>query len=243
VGIGTTNPATKFHTVGGIVRFENTVVELKTGTKTSNILSDTPGNIFINPSGDRTTINSDVTVAGDFSVGGAIDLGDQVAIGLGGATANTALHVNGGIITNSDAVASKRYTHTFTLGLNTAKDIRLFFDAKPFYAKVIAQVRSTTGMSTIVLELQGGYLDQTIAIGTKNIFGGTVPWDISTNVGKQGLIIVPAGTGSQAVYTYDISVEVVSSSQGKLKNIRHNVGTNLENETGGSGTFLKTFDY
>ena len=117
VGIGTDSPG-QLLTVNGMARVEspssNATIELTTSAGSSNIYSDTTGNVHINSISNAPSIflNSNVEVIGDFSVDGALDLGNQVAIGLDGATANTALHVNGGIITNSDQVATKKYSHS-----------------------------------------------------------------------------------------------------------------------------------
>jgi hypothetical protein len=124
VGVGTNAPGEKLHVYDGKLRVEhsssNATVEFKTTGGTANIYADTTGNVYINPliTGSRNTtfLNSNVEVIGDFAVDGALDLGNQVAIGLEGASANTALHVNGGVITNSDQVATKRYSNTFPIG-------------------------------------------------------------------------------------------------------------------------------
>ena len=117
-------------------------------------------------------------------IGGNIDLGNQVAIGLGGDTASTDLEVGGGIITNSLEVSRKTYSKTFSVGEGVAKDIQLIFGTGAFYAKVTAILRRTDGstvkdLSTMLLELQGGTGDGStstldVAIGTKNLFGGTI---------------------------------------------------------------------
>jgi hypothetical protein len=238
VGIGISTPNTKFHVYNGVHRVEhsssNAVIEFKTTGGTSNILSDTLGNVYINPASTQTVINSNVIIQGALDLEGAIDLGDAVGINLGGAAANTALHVNGGIITNSDQVACKRYSHTFTRGIGEPKDIQLYFDDGSFYAKVICILReynsSVSNMSTMILELQGGTHDQTtstvpIAIGTKNIFGGTnnFPWDPTVTTGINGVLFQPYDPDvNTRYYSYDISVELVSSKNGKLKGIYAN---------------------
>ena len=107
----------------------NATIELTTTAGSANIYADTTGNVYINPlrTGLRNTtfLNSNVEVIGDFSVDGALDLGNQVGIGLDGATANTVLHVNGGIITNSDQVASKKYSHSNVVANTNGQDIQL----------------------------------------------------------------------------------------------------------------------
>ena len=241
VGIGISTPNTKFHVYNGVHRVEhsssNAVIEFKTTGGTSNILSDTLGNVYINPASTQTVINSNVIIQGALDLEGAIDLGDAVGINLGGAAANTALHVNGGIITNSDQVACKRYSHTFTRGIGVSQpnDIQLRFDVGSFYAKVICIVREIGGsnvsnMSTMIMELQGGSHDLVeessvpIAIGTKNIFGGTnhFPWDPTVTTGISGVLFQPYVTEGTTDYSFDISVELVTSRNGKLLGIYTN---------------------
>src|SRR5210317_1944270 len=207
VGIGTAVPDTKFHVYNGTPRIEhassNAVIEFKTTGGTSNILSDTLENVYINPLSTHVVLNSNATINGALDISGAIDLGDAVAINLGGESANTALHVNGGVITNSDQVACKRYSQTFTRVAGESNDIQLRFDDGAFYAKVIAVAReigtsNVSNMSTMILELQGGTHDRTtssveIAIGTKNIFGGTnpFPWSSTVTTGINGVLFEP----------------------------------------------------
>src|SRR6056300_459256 len=183
VGIGTHSPATKFHVYDGIPRVEssssNAIIEFTTTGGSANIYSDTTGNVYINPitTSKTTHVNSDLEIVGDVSVGGNIDLGNQVAIGLSGDIASTDLEIGGGIITNSLEVSKKTYSKTFSIGEGVAKDIQLIFGAGAFYAKVTAILRRTDGstvkdLSTMLLELQGGTGDESastidIAVGTK----------------------------------------------------------------------------
>jgi hypothetical protein len=240
VGIGISTPNTKFHVYDGVHRIENSssnaIIEFKTTGGTSNILSDTLGNVYINPASTQTVINSNVTIQGAIDIEGAIDLGDAVGINLGGETANTALHVNGGVITNSDQVACKRYSHTFTRGISVSQpnDIQLHFDNGSFYAKVICIVREIGGsnvsnMSTMLLDLSGGTHDGSpptldITIGDKNIFGGTndFPWGSTVTTGKNGVLFQPYVTNGTTDYSFDISVELVTSRNGKFLGIYTN---------------------
>ena len=257
VGIGTTNPLTKFHVYDGVARIENSssnaVVEFKTTGGTSNILMDTTGNVFINPTSTETIIASNLTVNNDLTVGGNIDLGDAVAIGLGGETANTNLQVGGGMITNSEQVACKRYSNTFTLTTGDAKDVQVTFGIGSFYAKIIAILRridfaDNDDMSTLILEVQGGSHDGTtvsgvpIKVGTKNLFGGanSYPWSPTVTTGKRGISIVPNNTDSSRTYSYDIFVELVSSRGGGVTRISFNA-TDLDDGSGGQT--LSTFNY
>ena len=239
VGIGTTNPLQKTHLYDGTFLVEhsssNAIIEFKTTSGTSNILSDTTGNVYINPSSTETFINSNVTIEHDITVGGNIDLGNAVAIDLGGNTANTALQVGGGVITNSNQVACKRYAHTFTRTSAQSQDIQLYFSEGSFYAKIVAVVRETgdvTRTSTLLLEIQGGTQNQSvstvdIAVGNNTLFGGTnlYPWSATVATAKQGIIIKPnTGNTSSQNYDYDIFIELMSSKNGKFESIRTNTG-------------------
>jgi hypothetical protein len=265
VGIGTVNPGTKFHVYDGVPRVEhstsNAIIEFKTTGGTSNILSDTLGNVYINPDSTHTVVNSNLTITNDITVGGNIDLGDAVAIDLGGETANTALQVGGGVITNSNQVACKRYAHTFERTFSETQDVQLVFGTRSFYAKIVAVLRrvKTTSptqynnMSTLILEVQGGSHDGStsdvdLAIGTKNIFGGTndYPWSSTITTGKTGIVFNPYQTtdASGTKYSYDISVELMSSRNGELASIRTNstVGDNPGPDNTES-TEITSFDY
>jgi hypothetical protein len=241
VGIGTVNPGTKFHVYDGVPRVEhstsNAIIEFKTTGGTSNILSDTLGNVYINPESTHTVVNSNLTVNADLSVGGNIDLGDAVAIGLGGETANTNLQIGGGFITNSSTFAHKRYAHTFSRTAGESSDVQLVFGNGSFYAKIVAIYRRIdtalesgySNMSTLILEVQGGTHDGStstvdIAIGTKNLFGGTnsFPWSPTVTTGKTGIILKPNSESitSGITFFYDVSVELMSSRNGSFQAIR-----------------------
>jgi hypothetical protein len=262
VGVGTNKPATKFHVYDGIPRVESSsssaIIEFTTTAGSSNIYSDTTGNVYINPitSSKTTIVNSDLEIVGDVSVGGNIDLGNQVAIGLSGDTASTDLEVGGGVITNSVEVSRKTYSKTFSVGEGAAKDIQLMFGAGAFYAKVTAILRRTDGstvkdLSTMLLELQGGTGDEStstidIAIGTKNLFGGTnsYPWSPTVTTGIRGISITPYNTDGTRIYSYDIFVELISACGGKLEKITRDLSAevDLDNGTGGQ-TEITTFTY
>jgi hypothetical protein len=262
VGVGTNKPATKFHVYDGIPRVESSsssaIIEFTTTGGSSNIYSDTTGNVYINPitSSKTTIVNSDLEIAGDVSVGGNIDLGNQVAIGLSGDTASTDLEVGGGVITNSVEVSRKTYSKTFSVGEGVAKDIQLMFGAGAFYAKVTAILRRTDGstvkdLNTMLLELQGGTGDEStstidIAIGTKNLFGGTnsYPWSPTVTTGIRGISITPYNTDGTRIYSYDIFVELISACGGKLEKITRDLSAevDLDNGTGGQ-TEITTFTY
>jgi hypothetical protein len=248
VGVGTVNPMTQFHVYDGVARVEdsssNAIMEFKTTGGVSNIYGDTLGNVFIEPSSTETTIKSNLTVRNNLTVQGAIDLGNQVAIGLDGATANTALHVNGGVITNSDGVADKKYSNAFTLTSGQGKDITLTFANNAFYAKCVMMLRETStvsNISTMILEVHGGTSDGTassedIAVGTKNLFGGTnaYPWSPTVTTTSNKITVLPAdGAASGQEFAYDIHVELLSSIGGSLQTIKFN----------GDSETKKTFTY
>jgi hypothetical protein len=273
VGVGTPIPGRQFHVVDhrdpalgltGVVRFEsvssNASIELTTTGGNSNIYADTTGNVYIQPSqvGRPTTIlQSSVEIVGDLTVDGIIDF-NTIGIGLGaGVAAATDLEVNGGTIVGSGEVSRKTYSKTFSVGDGLAKDIQLIFGAGAFYAKVVAMLRRTDGsttkdLSTMILELQGGSGDEgtpsdiDVAVGTKNIFGGTnsYPWSSTVTTGTKGISIVPYNIDGTRVYSYDISVELMTSSGGKLVKITRDLSdeADLDDGTGGQ-TQITTFDY
>ena len=260
VGVGTSAPAAKFHVYNGVARVESTtssnaIIEFKTTGGVSNIYGDVSGNVYIDPYSNEMIINSNLEVTGDLAIDGKIDLGNQVAVDLGGATANTALHVGGGFISGSNEVACKRYSKTFTRLGGSSKDIQLRFGNASFYAKIVAIIRQRNGvptpvrdMSTLVLEVQGGthdgstsILDEPITIGTKNLFGGDTnyPWSSDVTVGTKGIIIKPSDLSSDLQYSYDIHVELISSKGGKLVGL-YTLNPSVDNF---SGTVLQTYTY
>ena len=252
VGIGTVNPSKKFTVYNGTARLEhatsNAILEFKTTGGVSNIYGDHTGNVFIDPV-RSLIVKSNTEITGDLQIDGKIDLGNQVAVDLGGSDATTSLHVGGGFISGSNEVGCKRYSKSFTLDAVAGKKVRLYFgdggipEKMPaFYAKIVAMLRKTDGsavrdMSTMVLEIQGGShdgttnnnLDDNITVGTKNLFGGDTdfPWNPNITVGKRGIILTPHDVGSGRIYKYDIHVEIVSASLsgthtgGFLKNIKN----------------------
>jgi hypothetical protein len=259
VGIGTVNPMTQFHVYDGYGRIEdsssNAVLEFKTTGGLSNVYGDTLGNVYIQPSSTDTFVESNLTVRNDLTVGGEIDLGNLVAVGLGGASANTSLHVNGGIITNSDQVATKRYSNTFSITSGNGQDIQLMFKPGTFYAKVVAVLRETSDVrntSTLILELSGGTHNGStasmydIAIGTKNLFGATnsYPWSPTVTVGTRGVDIRPNTKDLGQNYNYDISVELTTGVNGGLDKITKNINDiNTDLDTIGGQQTLGTFTY
>src|SRR6056300_605665 len=261
VGIGTHSPATKFHVYDGIPRIEssssNVIIEFVTTEGISNIYADTTGNVHIQPvtSSKTTFINSDVDISGDLSVDGTIDF-TNIGINLGGAVPEADIHTGGGIITSSSEVSRKTYSKTFSIGEGDAKDIQIIFDKGAFFAKIVAMLRRTDGstvedLNTMILEVHGGTGDASnpgldVAVGTKNIFGGTnsYPWSSTVTTGQRGISIVPYNVDSSRIYSYDIPIELMSSCSGKVTKITRNltITGNLDTGTGGQ-TEIATFSY
>lgn len=273
VGVGTVNPSEHFTVYNGTARLEhatsNAILEFKTTGGVSNIYGDHTGNVFIDPV-KSLVVKSDTEITGDLQIDGKIDLGNQVAVDLGGSDATTALHVGGGFISGSNEVGCKRYSKSFTLGSTAAKSVRLYFadggtpEKMPaFYAKIVAMLRKTDGsavrdMSTMVLEIQGGShdgttnssLDDEITVGTKNLFGGDsdFPWSPNVTIGKKGVLLTPHDVGSGRIYKYDIHVELITASLsgthtgGFLKSIKNNVNVG-QVDSFGAGQNIATFTY
>ena len=272
VGVGTPTPARQFHVVDhrdpdlgltGVARFEsvssNASIELTTTGGNSNIYADTTGNVYIQPSqiGRPTVfVQGGAEITGDLQVDGVIDF-NTIGVGLSGAAPSTDLEVGGGTITGSVEVSRKTYSKNFSIGQGLAKDIQLIFGAGAFYAKIVAMLRRTDGsttkdVSTTVLEVQGGSGDEgtpsdlDIAIGTRNLFGGTnsFPWSSTVSTGTRGLRLIPYNVDSIREYSYDISIELMSSCGGKLLKITRdsNDTTDLDNGVGGS-VDITTFSY
>jgi hypothetical protein len=266
IGIGTLNPQRQLHVYDGMARIQsassNATIELTTSVGSANIYADTTGNVYINPlrTGLRNTtfLNSNVEVIGDFSVDGALDLGNQVGIGLDGATANTTIHVNGGIITNSDQVASKKYSHSSVVANGNGQDIQFVFKPNTFYAKIIAVLRDTGDVrrtSTMILDVSGGTHDGStgsmydIAVGTVTIMGNTNPnpWSPTISVGTTGISIEPVNADNGTTnYGYDLTVEVTSAVDGGLSRITKralNTTTALDHPNTGGQDLLAAFTY
>jgi len=142
------------------------------------------------------------------------------------------------------------------VGEGAAKDIQLIFGTGAFYAKVTAILRRTDGstvrdLSTMLLELQGGTGDGSastldVAIGTKNLFGGTnsYPWSQTVRTGIRGISIAPYNIDGTRIYAYDIFVELVSACGGVLQKITRDLSvlSDLDNGTGGQ-TEIVAFTY
>jgi len=261
IGIGTTVPTEAFHLYNKKQKIEatgtsNAIVEFVTNAGLSNIYASNTGNVHIIPKHTHVKIDGNLDIAGDINFSGEFEIGSELGVNLSGASPETNLHVRGGVITNDDQVACKKYSQTFSIGEGTAKDIQLMFGAGAFCAKIIAMLRRTDGstvkdLSTMIIEISGGTGDETapdndIAIGTKNLFGGTnsYPWSPTVTTGKRGISIEPYNIDNERIYSYDISVELVSACGGKLLKISRDLSSNddLDTQTGGQ-TQIAAFTY
>jgi hypothetical protein len=251
VGVGTVNPSEHFTVYNGTTRLEhatsNAILEFKTTGGVSNIYGDHTGNVFIDPV-RSFIVNSDTEIVGDLQIDGKIDLGNQVAVDLGGQDATAALEVGGSFISNSNEVACKRYSKTFTRTNQESQDVQLRFNNNSFYAKIVAILRSdfnVNDMSTLVIEVQGGTRDgatpsENITMGNKSLFGGgnLHPWNPTVTTGKNGILFAPEVTSGRTYY-YDLFVEVITSQGAKLTEVR----TNNPGVDNFSGTQLVTFTH
>jgi hypothetical protein len=237
IGVGTNSPTSKLTVYNGDARVQrssgNAAVQFVTTGGLSNIFSGTDGDLYMQPVGANVIVQGSLNVTTDISFGGKIELGN--AIGVGIATPLTALHVVGGSITEGDNVACKRYSSSFTLGSGIAKDIILNFGNGSFYAKIKCMLREVSSsnrdyINTMVLEVTGGnglgnQSSVPIAVGTKNIFGGTsnpYPWSSTITTTATKVRFTPANVLSTRQYTYDIHVKLYSSvSSGKLASIQY----------------------
>jgi hypothetical protein len=263
IGIGTTIPTEAFHLYNKKQKIEvtgtsNAIVEFVTNEGLSNIYASNTGNVHINPRGTHLKIESDVNINGNLKYEGQIEFGNSLGVNLDGESPQTTLHVRGGVITNDDEVACKKYAKTFSVTDSTAKDVQLIFGAGAFYAKITAILRridnSTVGdLSTMVIELQGGTGDAStpsldLAIGTKKMFGGTnsYPWSSTVTTGTRGISIVPYNVDNERRYAYDIYVELTSACGGKLIKITRDISsdeTKLDDGIGGDIVVVDDFGY
>jgi hypothetical protein len=260
VGVGTPTPRRKFHIYNGVARVEspssNASIELTTTGGNSNIYADTTGNVYIQPSGSALVIQGSSEITGDLQVDGIIDF-NTIGIGLSGSSPSTDLEVGGGVITNSSQVSRKLYSYSYSITDFSDLDLAFTFGTGAFYAKIVAMLRridgsTTKDVSTMLLEVQGGSSDKNtpsdidIAIGTQNIFGGTnsYPWSPTVSTGTRSIRLVPYNIDGTRQYAYDISVELMSSCDGKLLKLTRdaNTTTDLDNGNGG-GVEITTFSY
>jgi hypothetical protein len=167
--------------------------------------------------------------------------------------------VNGGIITNSDQVASKKYSHSNVVTNGNGQDIQFMFKPNTFYAKIIAVLRETSDVrntSTMIVDVSGGTHDGStgsmydIAVGAMTIMGSTNPnpWSPTISVGTTGINIQPVNkdTLNGPNYAYDLTVEVTSGVDGGLSRITKraaNTTTALDHPNTGGNDLLVAFTY
>ena len=280
VGVGTPTPARQFHVVDhrnpvlgktGTMRVEsilsNASIEFTTTSGSSNIYSDTTGNVYIQPANYNTNITSNLNVGGDLVVGGNINF-SQIAVNLpGGREAVTGIEVAGGSVIGSgpNETQRKTYSHTFSVTTGSPKDVQLLFGAGAFYAKITTMLRRTDAaapgdpvggtvddISTMVLDLVGGTSDEStpssnVTIGNVTLFGGNgnaFPWSPVVGTGKVGITMVPYNVNNSRKYSYDYYIELTTACGGKLEKIttNHFDVLGLDNGNGGQ-TEITTFDY
>ena len=213
VGIGTPTPARQFHVVDrrspvigktGTMRVEsilsNASIEFTTTSGSSNIYSDTTGNIHVQPATSHLYLDSNVNVLGNMAVEGDINF-TQIGIALGGSP-TTSLEVGGGTIfgSGSGRVKRKTYSHTFSVTSGNAKNIQLLFGEGSFYAKVTAMLRRTDDttvgdINTMNFEVTGGTGDESqptsnVTVGNMSLFGtsdNSYPWSPVIGTGQVGI--------------------------------------------------------
>lgn len=240
IGINTNTPDVGLHVYDERLRLENSsansVVEFKTTKGLTNVLSDYhTGDLFLNPltSASNVHVRGSLKVSSNISFGGSIEFGSQAGLGIGLPNPATSLHVEGGVILNSDGVARKSYSSTFALLNTQARDVLLNFGNGSFYAKIKLILREQSNqnyVSTMVLEVCGGHgtgatPSYPIVIGTKNMFGtpfNPYPWSNDVKATGTRLTVKPHDTGNQRSYKYDVYVKVISSlASAKFVSVQH----------------------
>ena len=270
VGIGTPTPARQFHVVDrrspvigktGTMRVEsilsNASIEFTTTSGSSNIYSDTTGNIHVQPATSHLYLDSNVNVLGNMAVEGDINF-TQIGIALGGSP-TTSLEVGGGTIfgSGSGRVKRKTYSHTFSVTSGNAKNIQLLFGEGSFYAKVTAMLRRTDDttvgdINTMNFEVTGGTGDESqptsnVTVGNMSLFGtsdNSYPWSPVIGTGQVGISMVPYNVDTSREYSYDYFIELTTASGCKLVKITRDLtlADALNNGNGGQ-TEITTFDY
>jgi hypothetical protein len=148
-------------------------------------------------------------------------------VGIGTTSPETLLHVNGGVITNSDAFTRKLYSYSDPTVDYGFSNVALTFASNVFSAKITAQlVHENEEVSTMIFNVQGGTRDGTtsslnIASSAVSLFGNTNirPWNPDVTFTPTKVILEPLFDGD-ADYSVDIFVEYLSSAAtGKLETI------------------------
>jgi hypothetical protein len=199
-------------------------------------------NLYVDDDGSNVLV-----VSGNASFGHTITLGAveitpaydlEEVTGEGNTTSNVIQFTNsnagvvtsGGIITNSDSYACKRYAYSNVSVPFGFSNVEMSFASNVFYAKITAQLlHGNEEVSTLTFDAQGGTRNGTtssldVAIGSKSLFGNTntKPWNSTVSTTPTKVIIEPYAAGTQN-YGLDLFVEYMSSApDGKLNSV--NIG-------------------
>lgn len=199
-------------------------------------------NLYVDDDGSNVLV-----VTGNASFGSTITLGAieittaynlEEVTGQGNTTSNVIQFTNsnvglvatGGIITNKDSYACKRYAYSNVSVPFGFSNVEMTFASNVFYAKVTAQLlHGNEEVSTLTFDAQGGTRNGTessldVAIGSKSLFGNTntKPWSSVVATTPTKVILEPSAAGTQT-YGIDLFVEYMSSApDGKLNSI--NIG-------------------
>ena len=248
VGVNTSAPAAGVHVydANALIQSSTSNASLgfqSTSATTANIECGVNGDLYLNPlptadDSANVVVSGNLDVASNISFGGSIQFGENAGLGIGVASPATLLHVNGGMISNSDHFAAKHYSYSFQLGAASsadgeARDVFLRFKNGSFVAEIKALLRDTSNgnyLSCMTLEVAGGHTNPNttptfgIAIGVSRIFGSAsnpFPWDHRVVVTPTTLKIVPRDTSASRTYNYDVYVKLHSSVGGGLHKIQH----------------------
>ena len=199
-------------------------------------------NLYVDDDGSNVLV-----VTGNASFGSTITLGAieittaynlEEVTGQGNTTSNVIQFTNsnvglvatGGIITNKDSYACKRYAYSNVSVPFGFSNVEMTFASNVFYAKVTAQLlHGNEEVSTLTFDAQGGTRNGAessldVAIGSKSLFGNTntKPWSSVVATTPTKVILEPSAPGTQT-YGIDLFVEYMSSApDGKLNSI--NIG-------------------
>ena len=199
-------------------------------------------NLYVEDDGSNVLV-----VTGNASFGSTITLGAieittaynlEEVTGQGNTTSNVIQFTNsnvglvatGGIITNKDSYACKRYAYSNVSVPFGFSNVEMTFASNVFYAKVTAQLlHGNEEVSTLTFDAQGGTRNGAessldVAIGSKSLFGNTntKPWSSVVATTPTKVILEPSAPGTQT-YGIDLFVEYMSSApDGKLNSI--NIG-------------------
>jgi UDP-3-O-[3-hydroxymyristoyl] glucosamine N-acyltransferase/predicted acylesterase/phospholipase RssA len=198
---------------------------------TGNVLANklTLGSIEILPSyrlDDVIEVGNTATSVVEFN-GPTTSLVAASNVGIGTTSPRTLLEVYGGVITNSDGYACKRYSYSNASVTANFSNVAFTFVSNVFCAKITAQLtHGNEEVSTLIFNVQGGTRDGTesslnIAPSATTLFGHTnsKPWNSAVSVTPTKVILEPSITGTTA-YGCDLFVEYLSSApDGKLESI------------------------